>query len=49
MGSSCEIDRVRATIARVLPALDEAAVLEIVNQSHHPVAVDSEGVRESLL
>jgi hypothetical protein len=49
MGRGREVDRVCATIARVLPALDEAAVLEIVNQSHHPVAVDSEGVRESLL
>jgi hypothetical protein len=38
-----------ATIARVLPTLDEATVLEVVDEADHPVAVNPEGVGEPLL
>jgi hypothetical protein len=44
-----EEDGMGATIARVLPTLDEAAVLEVVDEADHPVAVDPEGVGEPLL
>lgn len=44
-----EEDGVGATIARVLPTLDEAAVLEVIDETDHPVAVDPESVGEPLL
>lgn len=44
-----EEDGMGATIARVLPTFDEAALLEVVDEADHPVAVDPEGVGEPLL
>lgn len=38
-----------AAVGGVAAALDESAVFQIVNQAHHHVAVDAQGVGELLL